>query len=201
MNKGDSRMRKIFMRYAGLVWGMILYLSPEVLGASSGSEHAEVESPFALLMRVVNFVLLIGLLYFLLKKPLRNFLNKRQQGVREALEAAQNDREKAEARYQDVERKLERAKKEIEDLKRMLVEQGQMEKDKILASAKQEAEKIRRDAEVTAEQELKKAYLLLRQEAVELASNLAETLLKDKIKEEDHERLLQDYLETLGKTN
>jgi len=201
MNKGDSRMRKIFMRYAGLVWGMILCLSPEVLGASSGPEHAEVESPFALLMRVVNFVLLLGLLYFLLNKPLRNFLNKRQQGVQEALEAAQNAREKAEARYQDVEQKLAQAKKEIEDLKRMLVEQGQVEKDKILANAKQEAEKIRRDAEVTAEQELKKAQLLLRQEAVELASNLAETLLKDKIKEEDHERLLQDYLETLGKTN
>jgi F-type H+-transporting ATPase subunit b len=143
----------------------------------------------------------VALLYVLLKKPIRNFLNRRQQEVREALETAEKARDEAEIRYQEVEKKLRQAQTEMEELKRILVEQGQVEKEKLIASAKEEAEKIRREAEITASQEFKKAQVLLRKEAVELAANLAETLLRDKVSEKDHERLLQEYLNTLEKTS
>jgi F-type H+-transporting ATPase subunit b len=82
----------------------------------------------------------------------------------------------------------------------MLLEQGQLEKDRILANAQKEADKIRRQAEITAEQELKKAQLLLRGEAVELASRLAEAILKERIDAKDHDRLIEDYIQTVGKT-
>jgi F-type H+-transporting ATPase subunit b len=172
---------------------------PSILWAAGGGDE-ELESGFTLAMRAVNFILLAGLLYYLLKKPIRNFLDQRQQGVREALEEAQRARQEAEARYKEMERKLAQASKEMEELKGMLVEQGRVEKEKILTNARREAEKIRRQAELAVEQELKKAQQFLREEAVELATQLAEALLKERIESKDHERLITDYVESLGKT-
>ncbi len=194
---GRKKMKGRRWVRSALTW--IALLLPSALWASGGGQE-ELESGFTLAMRAVNFLLLAGLLYYFLRKPIRNFLNQRQQGVREALEEAQRARQEAEARYREMQRKLAQAQKEMEELKKMLVEQGRVEKEKILANARREAEKIRRQAGLAAEQELKQAQHLLRKEAVELASHLAEALLKDRIESKDQERMIADYVESLGKT-
>lgn len=192
-------IRTDWARRIGWVTALACWLLPAILWASGG--HAvETESVFTLLMRFINFALLAGLLFYLLRKPMRNFLNQRQQKVRESLEEAQRAREEAETRYQEMERKLAQAQQEMDELKQMLIDQGRAEKEKILANAQKEAEKIRQQAEITAEQELKKAQQLLRQEAVELAANMAQALLRDRIEPKDHEALIEDYVDTLGKT-
>jgi F-type H+-transporting ATPase subunit b len=185
---------------SGVAWalGALSWIPPAIVWASGA--HEEMESPFSLVMRIVNFLLLAGLLCYLLNKPVRNFLTRRQQGVREALEEAQRARDEAAARYAEAQQRLAQAQKEMEELRKMLLEQGRAEKEKILANAEREAHKIRRQAETMAEQEVKKAQYILRREAVELASQMAEALLRDRIDSKDHDRILREYVETLGKT-
>jgi F-type H+-transporting ATPase subunit b len=168
------------------------------LALATGGEM-ELESPFTLLMRLVNFLLLAALLYYFLRKPIKNFLVQRQQGVREALEEAQRAAKEAEARYKEMEKKLAQAHKEMEELKNMIIEQGKQEKERILARAHKEAERIIKQAELAAEQELKKAYSSIRLEAVEMAAAIAEAILKDKIDSKDHKRLIEQYVENVGK--
>lgn len=179
---------------------ILAWMLPAWALASGGGHEVELESPFTLVMRLINFVLLAGLLYYFLKKPVRNFLNQRQQGVKEALEEAQRAKAEAEVRFKEMEKKLAQAHKEMEELKAMLLEQGRLEKERILANAQKEAEKIRKQAQMTAEQELKKAQSTLRKEAVELATRIAEALLKERIDPKDHERLIQEYVHSVGKT-
>jgi F-type H+-transporting ATPase subunit b len=186
-------------RWTRITMGVALGLVPAVVWAASGG-HEEIESPFTLFLRIVNFLLLAGLLYYLLNKPVRNFLNQRQQGVKEALEEAERARDEANARYREMERKLGQAQREMEELKKMLLEQGRVEKERILVNAQKEADRIRRQAELTAEQEYKQAQHLLRREAVDLAARLAEAILKERIEPKDHDRLIRDYVETVGKT-
>ncbi len=179
---------------------ILAWMLPAWVLASGGAHEVELESGFTLAMRLVNFLLLAGLLYYFLRKPVRNFLNQRQQGVKEALEEAQRAKAEAEARFKEMEKRLAQAQKEMEELKGMLLEQGRVEKERILANARKEAEKIRKQAELTAEQEFKKAQSVLRKEAVELAARIAEALLKERIDPKDHERLIQQYLQSVGKT-
>jgi F-type H+-transporting ATPase subunit b len=174
----------------------LCFLPTYVLASGAGMP---IESPFALLMRVINFALLVALLFFLLRKPMSNFVNGRHQKVREDLEEAQRAREEAEAHYKEMEQKLAEAQKEMTELKQMLIDQGKAEKEKILANAQREGERIRQQSEITAQQEIKKAQHLLRQEAVELAASMAETMLKERIQPKDHEILIDDYLEKLEK--
>jgi len=174
-------------------------LMPSLALAAGGGGEVELESPFTLLMRLVNFLLLAALLYYFLRKPIKNFLVQRQQGVKEALEEAQRAAKEAEARYREMEKKLAQAHKEMEELKNMIIEQGRQEKERILARAHKEAERIIKQAELAAEQELKKAYSSIRLEAVEMAAAIAEAILKDKIDSKDHKRLIEQYVENVGK--
>jgi len=180
-----------------LCFAAITTLVPTLALATVG--EMELESPFTLLMRLVNFLLLAALLYYFLRKPIKNFLVQRQQGVREALEEAQRAAKEAEARYKEMEKKLAQAHKEMEELKNMIIEQGKQEKERILARAHKEAERIIKQAELAAEQELKKAYSSIRLEAVEMAAAIAEAILKDKIDSKDHKRLIEQYVENVGK--
>lgn len=183
----------------GLLWFVCGIVTPGMALASGATHEVELESGFTLLMRFVNFALLAGLLYYFLRRPIKNFLDQRQQGVKEALEEAQKATEEAQARYKEMERRLAQAQKEMEELRQMIIEQGHREKERILARARAEAEKIRRQAEIAAEQEFKKAQALLRREAVELATRLAETILRQRLTASDHKRLVDDYLENVGK--
>jgi len=187
-------------RWLQRVAGLGATLVPALAAASGGGQEVELESGFTLAMRFVNFLLLVGLLYYLLNKPIRNFLTRRQQGVRESLEEAEKARDEANARYREMERQLGQAQKEVEEIRKMLLDQGRVEQERILLHAQKEAEKIRRQAAITAEQEFKKAQLLLRSEAAELAARIAETILKERIEAADHDRLIQDYVETVGKS-
>ena len=175
-------------------------LLPAVLFASEEGGHGGTESVFTLWMRIINFVLLAGALYFLLKKPFAKFLTDKTQQVNLSLEDAEQAKKEAEAKYVEMEKKLEQAHKEIDELKQMLIDQGRAEKNKIIANAEKEADKIRRQAELTTEQELKKAKIQLRQEAVEMAAQMASTILTERIGDKDQEALIDNYLETLGKT-
>ena len=171
-----------------------------LFAAEEGGHGGGTESVFTLWMRIINFVLLAGVLFFLLKKPFAKFLTDSTQKVNQSIEDAERAKKEAEEKYKDMEKKLDQAHKEIDELKQMLIDQGQAEKKKIIANAEKEAEKIRRQAELTTEQELKKAKMQLRQEAVEMAAQMASTILTDRIGEKDQEALIDNYVETLGKT-
>ena len=94
---------------------------------------------------------------------------------------------------------MAKASEEIEEITKMLAEQGAAEKKKILENAQHEAERIKQQARFMADQEVKKAQAILRKEAVELAANMAEALLKEKITERDHKRLIDEYIEKVVK--
>jgi F-type H+-transporting ATPase subunit b len=167
----------------------------------AGQEHtgSSGRQIWDLIWRAINFFILIGILIYLLKTPVRNFINQRQQGIRESLEKAQEAREEARRRYQEMEEKLAKASHEIEEITRMIKEQGDAEKRRILENAEKESQRIKQQAQFMAEQEVKKARALLRKEAVDLAVEMAESLLKERLTENDKMRLVEEYIEKVVK--
>ncbi len=177
-----------------LMGGLIPAFAAE--GSGGGSDGKQL---WDLVWRIINFLILAGFLVYLLKKPIKNFLTQRQQSIKESLDRAKEARQEAKRRAEEVEQKLAKASGEIEEITKMLAEQGDAEKKKILENARQEAARIKQQARFMADQEIKKAQVLLRKEAVELAAKTAEALLKEKITERDHKRLIDEYVEKVVK--
>lgn len=154
-----------------------------------------------LFWRSVNFLVLGGLLYWLLAKKVKVFFTGRRDGIRTALDEAAAARDAAEKKFREYSAKLDKASGEIEQIGEMIRSQGLSEKERIIAEAKKAAEKMKEDARMRIEQEFNKASQQLRSEAVRLSAQMAEELLKQHIQAADHEALVKDYIVKMEKSH
>ena len=159
---------------------------------ASGGEKGEFSS--AVIWQTIAFVLLIVLLSRFVKKPLASFLSGRQEEVQNAIKQSARKKEEAEALLSEWQRKVDSLNQEVKELHQRIRAEGEAEQKKIVSRAKEEGERIRQQAGVIAEQELIKARAALKREMVDLSVELAERLLKEAIKPQDQERLIEEYI-------
>lgn len=145
--------------------------------------------------RVLDFAVLMAILVWALKKAnVKGVLADRQAGIEKALKEAVEARTAAEKKFAEYSDKLAKANREIDEIQAAIRKEGELEKERIIAEAKVAAEKIKEQAKLAAGQEVLKARAELREEAAKLAVQLAEQTLKEKIRKDDQDRLVGEYL-------
>lgn len=148
--------------------------------------------------RSFNFALMVGLLVYFVRKPLRNGLRNRREEIERTLAQAEEAKKAAEAKYREYSDKLEKATEEIETISASIRREGELERDKILASAREMSSKIQQEADAKAANAVAKAKSDLRDEAARLAVELAENMLKKEFSTTDQERLVDEYMQKVG---
>lgn len=151
-----------------------------------------------ILATIINF----GILYLILKhylfKPVNNAIDSRQNEIISNINKAEEDRIKAEELRKENEGKLRQAKQEgktiVEDYK---VKADKVSSD-ILQEARQEAEAIIERAKVEAEREKEKAADEVKTQVVDLAVLLSSKALEKSVDEEQHRRLIKDFIAKVG---
>ncbi|MGV8073643.1 MAG: hypothetical protein AB2L11_03635 [Syntrophobacteraceae bacterium] len=161
-------------------------------GGEHGGGHALNWSDF--LLRSLNFVIVVAILVKLLKKPLVNFLATRREDIRELLEQLQAKRLEAEKVAAEYQAKLSTLDDQTKQIVAELLAEGESEKQKIIDAAKKQAEYIKQQAQLAAQQEIKIAKERLQEEIAELSVAAAEDILRKKIKAEDQDRLVKDFM-------
>ena len=189
---GD-RQGRLSVSSLALAVALVLLMVPGAYAAGDG-EGGPTNWP-AYAMKVVNMIVLVGFLYWLLAKKIKEFFVGRQEGIKTTLEQARIAKEEAEQKYKEYTEKLEKATEEIAGISDMIRAQGQAEKERIIEDARKAAEKMKEDTQARVEQELKQAGNLLRAEAVKLSVEMAEELLKRNITGADHDAMVKDYLD------
>jgi F-type H+-transporting ATPase subunit b len=189
---GD-RQGRLYVISLVLAVALVLLMVPGAYAAADGESGPTNWLDFA--MKVVNMVVLVGFLYWLLAKKIKEFFVGRQEGIKTTLEQARIAKEEAEQKYKEYTDKLEKATEEIAGISDMIRAQGQAEKERIIEDARKAAEKMKEDTQARVEQELKQAGNLLRAEAVKLSVEMAEELLKRNITGADHDAMVKDYLD------
>lgn len=145
-------------------------------------------------LRLINFLILVTILFKLLKKPMVNFLSSRREDIQKLLaelEAKKRDAEKASAEYKSKMAALEGETRRIVD--EMLAD-GEAERVKIIQSAQRQAAYIKEQAQLAIQQEIKVAREKLQEEISELSVAAAEEILRKNLKAEDHGRLVKDFM-------
>ncbi len=143
--------------------------------------------------RVLNFVLMAGILFFVARKPIREFFAKRTQTIATTLTELEAKKKEAEKTYQEYNQKLAQLDKETARILEEYRAQGEAEKAKIIAVAEKSAADIRAQADRAIQQEIASATLALKREVAELSVVAAEKVLKERIGKEDHQRLVKDF--------
>lgn len=165
---------------------------------SSGAEEAHPSLFKDYLWKVINFGILVILLYKFGKKPLQTFLKQRTELIEKSIKEAQEAKEAAQKALKEIEDRLKMKDEEIEKIISAAQKAGEHERDRIIEQSNMLKEKILEQAKTNIEYELKHAKDEIRAEAVELAMELAEKKLKERLTREEQERLLEESLRSIG---
>jgi F-type H+-transporting ATPase subunit b len=180
--------------------GLALVALPALALASSGGGH-EVDSGVILkdfIWRCINFAIMAGAIAYFAIKPIRNALQGRRAAIEKSLHDAVAARHAAEAKAREYQEKLAKAAAEIESIYAAIRREGELERDRILASAKEMATKIEQEADAKAASAVARARVELRAEAARLAVELAEELLDKNVTAADQKRLVDEYMQKVG---
>ncbi len=146
---------------------------------------------------VWNFLLLIAALIYFLRKPIREALFGRQEGISKSVEESEKLRQEVEAMVREYDAKLKGLDREVFRLMEEAKEAGERERERILERARQTAERIVEDAKALAERETDRVKRKLQQEIVEKAIRQATELLAGKITEKEHRRFSDELVNRL----
>jgi F-type H+-transporting ATPase subunit b len=145
--------------------------------------------------KTFDFVVLMGLLYWLLAAQIKEFFSGRRVEIKKNLEESVEKKAEAEKKYREYSEKIDKASEEIDGIFEMIKAQGITEKQKIIEDAEKAAKKMKEDAHARIEQELKGASDQLKEQAVQLSVKMAEEILKRSITAQDHETMVKEYMD------
>lgn len=163
--------------------------------AASGGEHEPGGFTSTDWFRVMNFVVLFAVLFFLLRKPIPRALNGRIQGIQDQLRDLEAKKAEAEKQLAEYNQKLGSLEKEAERIMADYIRQGQEAKARILKEAEASAEKLQAQAGRNIAHEFEQAKARLQTEIFEKSLAHAEGLLQRSITAKDQSRLVEEYLE------
>lgn len=132
-----------------------------------------------ILLHMLNFVLLFGGLYFILYKPVKDFMEKRTKMYSDMDEKAQNALKSAEDCKRSYEKKLESADKEITEIKAKAQAAAEQNAKAISEKAKNEANELLNKARVLAEYESQESIRRANAEISQIAVSAAKKIVFD----------------------
>jgi len=144
--------------------------------------------------QTVNLVILIVVLAYYLKEPLRNFLIERRGIIGNEIEEAKKAIDEAKKRYEEYEGRMKKIEDEVKSLKETIRREGEIERGEILRQAEVASQKIKEEAKETIKLETAKAKREIQSEVVSLAVGLAESIIKQNLKESDERRFMEDFI-------
>ncbi|MFO1463023.1 MAG: ATP synthase F0 subunit B [bacterium] len=147
----------------------------------------------------INFLILVGGLAFFLRKPVKEFFASRSTLIRKNIEEATQRRGNAEQKYAEYEARLKSIEKEMQELIATLKKDGELEKRRLVEQAQHQVANLKTTSERILQQELRKAKEELKKEAVHLATDLAEELLRKNVTADDQGRIVDQYLQKMEK--
>ncbi|HWR59169.1 MAG TPA: ATP synthase F0 subunit B [Thermodesulfovibrionales bacterium] len=166
---------------------------------SEGAAHGGIFDEYK--WKVVNFAILVFVLVWFAKKPLKEFLKKRTEVIEKTLKEAQEAKELAQKALSAVEERLKLKDKEIEEILSRSRSAAEREKELLVKQGEQMKEKILEQAKNNIDYELRLAKDAIKAEAADIAIELAEKKLKERLTKEEQIRLIEESLKRMETRN
>ncbi len=196
------RLKRLYLPVCACVPALVLkvclvcLLLPVVAFAAENS--GDKWGPFLLIGRIFNVGLVVLVLVWISRKPLKEFFANRTQSIKEQLEEAQLAKKQAEARLADLQSRMRNLDEELKQTRVTAEQEAKAEYQRLVAEAERDAEKIVARARQEVGAMTRAAQLELKAHAAELSVRLAEEKIRDVITDEDRGRLFGHFVSEMG---
>ena len=148
--------------------------------------------------RWVNLIIFVVAFIYILRRPVSDAMRARREGIRRELMRAQEERNAALAKLEEVEARLAKLDAEVASIHEQSQKEAAAERERIRRSTESETQKLREQAQREIESAGKAARQELREFAAEQSVRLAEEMIRRDIRPEDDARLVSLRVEELG---
>jgi F-type H+-transporting ATPase subunit b len=165
--------------------------TPAVLLQATPAESRAHENLFDL----INLIILIGVLAYLLRRPVRQFFSQRSEDIRKSLEEGRKALAAAQEQLSAAEEKMRRLEQDIAALKESAAKEMAAERERMRVTAEAEGERILASARSMIHSATQAAKLELKLYAARQATELAEKMIRERLNEQDQARLVGRFLD------
>jgi len=148
----------------------------------------------------VNLVILLAVLVYFARKPLQAYFEKRRSDIAGELQSSADELATAESTYAKWQRRMIDLEGELDEIRATSRQRAEAERERIIEDARATAERVQRDATTAIELELRRAREILREEATQLAIELAGERLSREVTEADRDRLIDEFIGLIAST-
>jgi F-type H+-transporting ATPase subunit b len=147
-----------------------------------------------LLAQIINFVILLVLMYLVAYKPIMKMFDERSRKIKESMEQTEQIREQAARAEEEAEKRISAAGKEGQEMVSRAMRTGEEIRQQAQQEAKQDAETLINRARAEIQRERDDAIDELRKEFADLAIKAAEKVIDRSLDKEAHRQLIDKVL-------
>lgn len=151
-----------------------------------------------IVVTILNLLILFLLVKKFLFKPVQKILAQRQEQVDTLYSDAETAKAAAEKDKAEYAEKLANADSEAEEILRVAHQRAVTAGDILVRDAMEKASSVKRKADAEIARERKKAVNEIKDEISGLSVDIAEQVLGRVISSEDHQQLVDSFIESLG---
>ena len=153
----------------------------------------------SLIVQAINFIILLLLLWRVGYKPLLAKMEERTGAIRRSLDEAQAAPAAAAREQEENAARLREAHVEAARIREQALREAQDEARKQIEAAQAQSRKLVDDTKAQLDAEIRRARDELRREVADLATAVAEKLVRKSLRDEDHRRIVADAVARLGR--
>ena len=188
--KGIKKLGEICFFILAVVIGILL-LGTEASAADNSGDWRPV---FDLVMRWLNFGIIVFILVKYARTPIKDFLLSRREEVAREIEMVEEKKEEANKKIQDAARMLDESEVRFARVKKRIIQEGETKKQKLIEDAQQESKILLESTMKKIENQLLIAKRAFKSELVDTAISLAMKRLPDEITTEDNQQFTHQFL-------
>ena len=149
----------------------------------------------SLIAYLINFIILLTILYFVGYKRILGMLDQRSERIRESVETAERVRQEAAQQQAELEKRLDEGRQEGQNLLAQAREMAERYREEEREKARQEAEAFVARARADIQRERDDAIDGVRRHFAELAILAAEQVIERSLDESAHRDIIEKVLE------
>ena len=175
-----------------LFFVVMLVTATEALGAETSGNW---RPTYDIVMRWLNFGILIVLFFRYARKPLAAFLHGKSRQIEENIQRFELEKETIKIRVNELLKERKEGREHLHQIRDRVISQGELKKQSIIDDAKKESHLLLESAKQKIEHEITSASERLKIEIVDRSIDLAIQKLPQLMTDKDSQHSLQMYLE------
>lgn len=157
--------------------------------------------PWTFIATIINLFIQIYFIKKFLFKPVNDILEKRRQLADQEIRDAREAKASADAAKAEYDESLAKAHAEAARIVQDAQKQAQARAEAVVREAEQQAVDIKARAEQDIAQERKKAINEVKNEIGGLAMDIAGKVVEKEIHEDDHKKLIDEFIKNVGEAS